>query len=214
VHPDKEHPQRDHNLYRTPSDANTKAADAELSSCHVHRGFNVFRHISCIVTDLPKPDLLYTMQIGMLDHLQRWIFHFMKTHEQLDKYNAIWLSVPAYHDLTPKNKSYEEVSQWNEKEMKEMSQYLLGVVTQSLRGGNPAQRPIFNHAIECTRALLEFSMYARYKSHDDATLSYMEDALHHFHTFKDVFLLGRAGQKAKAKANALRMELVKKRKVD
>ena len=42
----------------------------------------------------------------------------------------------------------------------------------------------------------------------------MEDALHHFHTFKDDFLLGRAGKKAKAKANALRMALVKKRNVD
>jgi len=42
----------------------------------------------------------------------------------------------------------------------------------------------------------------------------MEDALHRFHTFKDVFLLGRASKKAKAKANALRTELVKKRKVD
>jgi hypothetical protein len=42
----------------------------------------------------------------------------------------------------------------------------------------------------------------------------MQDALHRFHTFKDVFLLGRAGKKAKAKAYALRTELVKKRKVD
>jgi len=84
-----------------------------------------------------------------------------------------------------------------------MSRYLLGVVTQSLRGGNPAQRPKFNCAIECTQALLEFYMYARYKSHDDATLSYMEDALPPFHTFKDVFFLGRAGKMAKAKANAL-----------
>jgi hypothetical protein len=57
-------------------------------------------------------------------------------------------------------------------------------------------------------------MYARYKSHDDATLSYMENALHRFHTFKDVFLLGQTGNMAKAKANALRTELVKKRKVD
>jgi len=57
-------------------------------------------------------------------------------------------------------------------------------------------------------------MYVRYTSHDDATLSYMEDALRRFHTFKDFFLLGRAGKKAKAKANALRTELVKKRKVD
>jgi hypothetical protein len=42
----------------------------------------------------------------------------------------------------------------------------------------------------------------------------MEDPLHCFHTFKDVFLLGRAGKKTKAKANTLRTELVKKRKVD
>jgi len=190
VPPDKEHPRRDHNLYRTLSDANTKAADAKLSSRHVHRGLNLFRHIPCIVSDLPKPDLLHTMQIGMLDHLQKWIFHFMKTHERLDKYKAIWISVPAYHDLTTKNKSYEEVSQWNGKEMKEISWYLVEVVTQSLRGGSPTQRPIFNCAIECTRALLAFCMYARYKSHDDATLSYMENALHRFHTCKDIFLLG------------------------
>jgi len=40
--------------------------------------------------------------------------------------------MPAYHTLTPKNKSYEEVSQWKGKEIKEMSRYLLGVVTQFL----------------------------------------------------------------------------------
>jgi hypothetical protein len=75
-------------------------------------------------------------------------------------------------------------------------------------------RAIFNRAIECTWELLEFYMYARYISHLDATLSYMENALCPFHTFKDIFLLGRAGRKAKAKANGLRMQLVKKRKVD
>jgi hypothetical protein len=68
-----------------------------------------------------------------------------------------------------------------------MSRYLLGVVTQSLGGGNHAQRPIFNRSIECTGALLEYYMYARYKSHDDTTFSYLEDALHPFHTFRDVF---------------------------
>jgi hypothetical protein len=154
------------------------------------------------------------MQIGMLDHLQKRIFHFMKSHERLDKYNAISLSVPAYHNLTPNNKSYEDVSQRNGKEMKEMRLYLFGVVTQSLQGRNPAQRPIFNRAIECTRALLEFYMYARYKSHDDATLSYMEDALRGFHTFQDVFLLGQAGKRAKDEANVQRTKLVKKRMVD
>jgi len=191
VHPDKQHPRWDHNLYRTLSDTNTKAANAELLSHHVHLEFNVFWHIPCIVSDLPMPDLLHTMQIGILDNIQKWIFQFMKRHEWLDKFNAIWLSVPTYHDLTPKIKSYEEVSQLNGKEMKEMSRYLLGVVTQSLWGGSPAQRPIFNRATECTRALLEFYMYARYKSHDDATLSYMGDTLHCFHTFKDVLTRAR-----------------------
>jgi hypothetical protein len=53
-------------------------------------------------------------------------------------------------------------------------------------------------------------MSTRYKSHDDATLSFLEDALRHCHTFKDDILLGRAGKKAKAKATALRMDHVKK----
>jgi hypothetical protein len=121
VPPDMQHPRPDHNLYRTLRNANTKAAGAELSERHVHRGFIVVRHILCIVSNVPEPDLLHSMQIGMLDHLQAWIFEFMKTHERLDKYNTICLSVPAYHNLTSKNKSYEEVSQWNEKKMKEMS---------------------------------------------------------------------------------------------
>jgi hypothetical protein len=154
------------------------------------------------------------MQIGMLDHLQKWVFHCRKTREPLDKYNEIWLSVLAYHDLTTKNKSFEDVSHWNWQEMKQMNRYLLGVVTQSLLGGSPAQRLIFNCPIECTWTLLEFYMYARYKSHDDETLSYMEDALHRFHTFKDDSFLGRAGKKAKAKANDFRTEIVNKRKVD
>jgi hypothetical protein len=57
-------------------------------------------------------------------------------------------------------------------------------------------------------------MYARYISDDHATLRYMEDAMCHFHTFKDVFLLRGASRKAKAKANALRTELMMKRKAD
>jgi hypothetical protein len=83
------------------SDANTRVVGADLSSWHVHRGFIIFPHIPCIVSDLLKPNRLHTMQIRMLDHLQKLIFHFMKRHKWLDKYNAIWLSVPAYHDLTP-----------------------------------------------------------------------------------------------------------------
>jgi hypothetical protein len=98
--------------------------------------------------------------------------------------------------------------------MKEMSWYLLGVGAQSQQGGSPAQGPIFNRGIEYTRTLLEFYSYAQYKIHDDSTWSYLEDALGSFDTFKDIYLLRRAGKMAKAKGNALRTEWVKKRNVD
>jgi len=76
-----------------------------------------------------------------------------------------------YHDLKLWNLSYEEVSQWNGKEIKEISRFLLGVETQSAWGGSPTQHPIFNRSMGCTQALLEFYMYVSYKSHNDATLS-------------------------------------------
>jgi hypothetical protein len=57
-------------------------------------------------------------------------------------------------------------------------------------------------------------MYARYKSQNGATLSYMEDAFHRFHTFKDNFLLRHDGKKANPKPNTLRTKLLKKQKVD
>jgi hypothetical protein len=98
--------------------------------------------------------------------------------------------------------------------MKEMSGYQHGVVTQSLRGESPAERPILNHAMECTRPLTVFYMYARYGCHNDATLSSMEDSCRCFDSFKDVVLIGRAGNKSMPKSNALRMDLVKMQKVD
>jgi len=82
------------------------------------------------VSDIPKPNLLHTIEIGMLDHLQKCIFHFMKMYQRLDKYNAILLSMPAYHDLPPKPNLCKEVSQWNGEEMTEMSRYQLGVINQ------------------------------------------------------------------------------------
>jgi len=44
--------------------------------------------------------------------------------------------------------------------MKEISRYLLGVVTQCLCDISPAQHPIHNYAIESARALLELDVYA------------------------------------------------------
>jgi len=92
--------------------------------------------------------------------------------------------------------------------MNEISRYLVGVVTQTLRGGRPTQCSRFNHPIESRWPMLEFYMYTPWKSHNVMTLSYIEDALRWFHTFNEVFLLGRAGKMVKAKANAMTMKLM------
>jgi len=150
----------------------------------------------------------------MLDHLQKWVLQFMMMHKSLNKYNAIWSAVPANHNLTAKNISYEDVSKCNGKEMTEMSWYLLGVVTQTRWGGSPAQHHIFNYASKCIQALLEVDMFAPYKSHDDDTLSGMKNTLSQFEIITNVFLLRQADKKTKHEANALRMELVNHWKVD
>jgi len=62
--------------------------------------------------------------------------------------------------------------------------------------------------------VLQFYMYTWYKSHNDAPLGYIEDALPHFRSIQDLFLSRRATKKVNKKANALRTELVKKRMVD
>jgi hypothetical protein len=88
--------------------------------------------------------------------------HELMMHKWLDKFNAIRLSVSANYDLSPKTKTYVVVTQWNGKEMKEMSQYLLGVVTQALQGRFPAQCPIYTCVIDCKWAVLGFHIAARY----------------------------------------------------
>jgi len=52
---------RDHTLYRMLGDTNSAAAKARLTRPRVHQGSNVLWYLDCIVSDLPKSDLLHTM---------------------------------------------------------------------------------------------------------------------------------------------------------
>jgi hypothetical protein len=133
------------------------------------------------------------MHLGMLKHLLEWIHAFLADHKRLERFNNLWLSVPSYLTFTAPNMAYEEVSHWTGKALKRMSTFLLAVLRNALHGPTPAQRGVFDRAILCTRALLEF-FYASYTSHDEATLNLMDNALRRFHQYKDVFLRYRAGK--------------------
>jgi len=202
---------RDHALYQHQWNENTTHSIADLKSRNVNAGFNILWCLESIVSDLPKPDLLHTMQIGMLKHLLAWLQDFLKQHKRLELFNDIWLSVPAYLDMSKPRCAYEEVSRWNGGEIKTMTRFLVGVTRNALRNPNPAQKAPFESAIECTRSLVEFYMYCQYDSHDDDTLNLMDDSLRCFHTTKGVFLQFRAGKRLAAEAKDRRTELCAER---
>ena len=209
--PTQQHPPRDHVKYRALSEANTTAGKVGLSGVGVHHGFNVFWDLDCVVSDLPKPDLLHTMQLGMLKHLLGWLQDFLKQHNRLEAFNNIWLSVPAYLDMTRPRRAYGEVSSWQGKEIKTMSRFLVGVLRSALGGPSASQRSVFDEAIECSRALVEFYFYCQYESHDEETLSCMAGALQRFHSYKGVIRQFRAGKRVTVEGKAHRKDLMVQR---
>jgi len=209
-----QHPLRDHTLYRQLSEANTPESNADLKRRNVNPGFNILWHLDCITSELPKPDLLHTLQINMLKHLLTWLHEFLKQHKRLDKFNDIWLSVPAYLDMSKPRCAYEEVSRWNGGEIKTMTRFLVGVARNALRDPSPPQRDVFERAIVCTRSLIEFYFYAQYDSHDGETLDLMDNALRCFHETKGVFRQFRASKRLTAEAGERRKELCAERDAD
>ena len=66
----------------------------------------------------------------MLKHLLGWLQEFLNQHKQLELFNDIQLSVPAYLDMSKPRCAYEEVSRWNGGEIKTMTRFLVGGYTQ------------------------------------------------------------------------------------
>jgi hypothetical protein len=70
--PNDHHPTRDHHCQYAAWNATHDVAS--LTSHRVHAGDVVLRYLlGCTMSDLPKPDLLHTMHIGMLKHLLEWL---------------------------------------------------------------------------------------------------------------------------------------------
>ena len=202
---------RDHAFYRQQWEENTAESLANLKPWNINSGGNILWYLEGVTSDLPKPDLLHTMQIGMLKHLLGWLQDFLKQHKRLELFNNIWLSVPAYLDMSKPRCAYEEVSRWNGGEIKTMTRFLVGVTRNALRNPTAAEKAPFESVVECTRALIGFYMYCQYESHDEDMLNLMENALRRFHETKGVFLQFRIGKRLAAEAKDKRAELCKER---
>jgi hypothetical protein len=210
--PDRMAPFRDHALYeRLLLDGKTE----ELTHRGVIAAHNVLWQIDAVVGDLPKPDLLHCMQLGILNHLLEWVTDFLQESQRLELFNQLWVSIPPYQDMLRPKKSFQEVGQWQGKEIKTMSRFLLACFAASLDNPpNNETRESFTEAILCVRAALEFYMYARYPSHTDTTLGYMSDSLRRFHDHKNVFSRYRADKKVRAAAKKQETEMIAEREAE
>src|SRR5204863_3179254 len=70
------------------------------------------------------------------------------------------------------------------------------------------QGAVFKQALQCTRSLVDFHMYAQYKEHTNQTLRCMESSWADFHRAKSVFLEFR-GLKTMAKASKLSVQCLR-----
>lgn len=201
-------PLRDHSLYQ---DLWLHKKFDILLTHGVNPIQNALWGIGLEVHHLPKPDLLHTIWLGMMKHLMEWLLAFLEKHDRLHVFNQIWKTVPPFHDISPVNKTYSEVSQWQGKEIRIMSRYLLAVFTVSLRKPKPSQRLPFGKAIHCTRSLLDFIMCSKLPIHNTASLCQMDEFLQEFHKKKEVFLEFRAGKRTTEESRSLRSQRVQAR---
>ena len=154
------------------------------------------------ISDIPKPDLLHTIYLGLMKNLLEWITAFLGQHNRLDAFDDIWRSMPPYPGFTPPRKAFREVSQWQGKEMRAFGIIVLAALAVALSKPTPSQRLIFNSALRCTRNLVDFHLMAQYQSHTAETLKYLDDYLKGFHKEKEVFLAFRQSKSSKKKADA------------
>lgn len=109
------------------------------------------------------PDVLHQLYQGVFKHLVNWCRRAMSPAE-LDR--RIRTLPPAFGLRHFKN-GISALSQISGSERKNMAKILLGCVA----GAMPAK------GVKAVKAILDFIYLAQYKTHDDTTLNYLEEAL-------------------------------------
>ena len=108
------------------------------------------------------------------DHLVSWCSQIIGE----DALDARFRAMTSYSALHHFKKGISSHKQWTGSDHKELERVFLGVVAGLLD----------EHAVIAVRGILDFTYYAQYQSHTEATLKKMDTALRSFHQHKAIFI--------------------------
>jgi len=120
------------------------------------------------------PDVLHQLYQGVFRHLLNWCKRGVSEAELDARIRAL----PPSFGIRHFKNGISSLSQVSGNETKAIAKILLGCLVGIAPKG----------VIIACRALLDFIYLAQYKTHDDTTLEYMEDALRLFHKHRAVFI--------------------------
>jgi len=164
-------------------------------------------NIKCISpTTIIVPNILHTVNFGMLKHLKDWVKSFLEQHSRIEKFNQLWAMMPPYPGFTQFNKPYSQVTQWSGKEIKALGHEIVPVFVATLLNPSVSQRIPFTEALLCFKNFLYFHLMAQDQYHTVATIEYIENYLQEFPRHKDVFSRFRASKSTKV-SEALKKKL-------
>jgi hypothetical protein len=133
-----------------------------------------------------------------------WIESFHETHMWQQQFDEVWMSMPPFPGLTRPlvTNAYQEVTQWQGKEMRNLWRFFLGAFAIALRNPSADEKYPFRRSIHCIRIFIDFHLIVQpqYRSHTLETLQYMDQYLANFHQNKNIFLEFRVSKKPGAKA--------------
>ena len=171
-------------------------------------GRNIFTELYRVnPADLYKPDLLHNIYLDLFKYMMEWAEGFLKKHKRQQVFDDALKEIPPYPGFSVPKKTYPEVTQWQGKEMRNVSRCISVVLASTLRNPDSSQHQDLNIALKSVVALVYFALITQYRSHTADTLAYMERYLQTFHQTKDIFLEFHTSKSTHAEVNRQDWEL-------
>jgi len=136
-----------------------------------------------------------------------WVEGFLKKDKRQQAFDDAGKEISPYPGFSVPKKAYREITQWQEKEMRNLARCISAVWASALQNPDSFLYQDVKSALKSVSALVDFTLMAQYRSHTLDTLSYMESYRHTFYQTKDIFLEFHTSKATQAQANRQDWEL-------